>query len=92
MAEEIQYIERELGRVKQTLFRLEHRVSLVQRRMVSETEEERISRLKGELMKEYPCMRFTRRTLRLLRLVGTLPYASPSEDRRAISEAIAEKC
>ena len=91
MAEEIQYIQRELGRMKQTLSRLEHRISQVQIKMVGETEEERINRLKEELMEEYPDVRFTPRTLRLLRLVGTLPHAPPSGDKRSISEAIAEK-
>ncbi|MFQ6074765.1 MAG: hypothetical protein ACE5Z5_01340 [Candidatus Bathyarchaeia archaeon] len=91
MAEEIRNLQRELSRVRRYLARLEHRFLEVQMKLRGESEEERLSRLKEELWEEYPDMEFTPRTLRLLRLVGTLPYAPVSEDKRLISEAVAER-
>jgi len=91
MAEEVRHIQIEINRVKQTLDRLEHRISRIQMKIVGETEKARINRLKEELMEEYPKMKFTTKSLRLLKLVGTLPYASLKEDKETISRAIAEK-
>lgn len=91
MTEEISHIRRELFKVRQYLARLEHRVLRIESKLGAEYKEERIDELKEELRNEYPSMEFTPRTLRLLRLVGTLPYAPLSEDKEALLEAIAEK-
>ena len=91
MAEEISHVRRELFKVRQYLARLEHRVLKMELKLEAECEEERIDELKEELRNEYPSMEFTPRTLRLVRLVGTLPYASSSGDKEALLEAIATK-
>jgi predicted RNase H-like nuclease (RuvC/YqgF family) len=91
MSEEISNVRRELFKVRQYLARLEHRVLKMESKLEAEYEEERIDKLKEELRNEYPGMEFTPRTLKLLKLVGTLPPAPSSEDKEALLEAMDEK-
>jgi hypothetical protein len=88
MAEEITYLKKELEKVREILFRAENRLAVIERRYSKENEAKRIRKLKEELKRDYPNMRFTPRVLRLLRLVGTQPYNPISKDKEAIMEAI----
>lgn len=88
MVEEIIYLKRELERAREILFRAENRLAIIERKYSKENEAERVRKLKEELKKDYPNMRFTPRVLRLLRLVGTQPYNPVSRDKEAIMEAI----
>ncbi len=89
MAEELRDVQKEIWKVREYLARIEERVMRVQMKM--EPEEERVSKLKEELRKEYPDLEFTPRILRLLRLVGTQPYNPVSRDKEVIREAIADR-
>jgi len=88
MAEEIQYLQRELSRVRNYLFRLEYKVFKTQQKLMGRTEEQRIKRLEAELKRKYPDATIDRE---LLSLVGTLPNIPRSMERQALAEAIAEK-
>jgi|GEM_PF-2601088 len=91
MAEEIRYLEKEIYKLRQHLHRLERRVLETHARFMGRNEEKRLERLKQELRKEYPDIEFTPKTIRLLKLVGTLPYSPAKRDREVIAEAISRE-
>ena len=87
MAEELAHLRAEIERARRILLKAEIRLLRLERRLRAKGED--LKRLKEELRKEYPGMEFSEDSLRVLRLVGTLP-PSPS-DREELMEAIAEK-
>jgi len=91
MAEEIAYLRRELRKARKILSRAENRLAALERKYLKESEEERVKELKEELKKEYPEMEFSEDSIKILKLVGTLPCIPISEEKREIAEAIAER-
>ncbi len=91
MAEEIAYLRRELQKAREILSRAENRLAALERKYLKESEEERVKELKEELKKEYPEMEFSEDSIKILKLVGTLPPIPISEEKKEIAEAIAER-
>jgi len=91
MAEEIAYLRRELEKARGILSKVENRLAVLERKYLKESEEERLKELKQELKKEYPEMEFNEDSIKILKLVGTLPSIPISEEKKEIAEAIAER-
>jgi len=91
MAEEIAYLRKELKKAREILSRAENRLAVLEKKYFKKSEEERVKELKEELKEEYPDMEFNEETIKVLRLVGTLPHTPSSEEKREIAEAIAER-
>lgn len=92
MTEELRTIQRELAKTRRYLSSLEAKYQRAAIKMRSSTEEEkRLESLKQELRREYPNMKFTPKTMKLLKTVGTLPYSPVEKDKEDIAEAIARE-
>ena len=89
MAEELAEIKREVALIKRRIADIENRVHEIEAKLLPE--EEKIKKLINELKKEYPNMRFDEKSLKILRLVGTLPYIPSENERAQIVKAIAER-
>ena len=89
MAEELREIREELEKLKHGIAKIEEQVFKLEEKYVSE--KERMKLALKELKRRYPNMEFTQKDLRVLRLVGALPYTSPESDKKEIIDALANK-
>ncbi|MFY3740519.1 MAG: hypothetical protein HMLIMOIP_000958 [Candidatus Nitrosomirales archaeon] len=89
MTEEIR-LEKKKYKLKRHSRGLERKVK-TQARSKGRGEEQKLEGLKQEIRKEYPETEFTPKTMRLLRLVGTLPYSSVKRDKRIIAETVSRE-
>ena len=89
MAEELAEIKREVALIKRRIADIENRVHEIEAKLLPE--EEKIKKLINELKKEYPDMTFDEKSLKILRLVGTLPHISSENERAQMVKAIAER-
>lgn len=89
MAEELREIRKELEKLKHAIAKIEEQVLKFEEKYISE--EERMKLTLRDLRTKYPDIKLTERDLRILRLVGTLPYASPGSDKEELIEALADK-
>lgn len=92
MTEELRSLQKKIVKTKRYLSSLEARFQKVRTMTYGmKPEEQRLEKLKQELRKEYPEIEFTPKTMRLLRLVGTLPYSPVERDKEDIAEAVARE-
>ena len=89
MTEEI-HLEKKKYKLKRHSRGQEGKVK-TQARSKRRSEEQRLERLKEEIRKEYPETQFTPKTMRLLRLVGTLQYSSVKRDKGIIVETVSRE-
>ena len=89
MTEEI-HLEKKKYKLKRQLRGLGRKVK-TQARSKGRSEQQRLERLKQEIRKEHPETEFTPKTMRLLRLVGTLPYSSVKRDKGIIAEVVSRE-
>lgn len=86
MAEDIQYIKKQIEKEMNHLRDLYSKLNKIERKR--EPEKYRIKKLEQELKKRNPGIEIDRD---LLSLVGTLPYNPPSQDKEIVRRIVAER-
>ena len=90
-SEERRRLEKEIQKTRRHLSSLEARFYKVSAKANRSKEEQRLTALKQELKRENPTIKITPATLRLLKLVGTLPYSPLKQDKEDVAEAVARQ-
>lgn len=85
MAEDIQYIKRQIKKEMDHLRDLYSKINRIEKK--KEPEKYRIKKLEQELMRKNPNIEIDRE---LLALVGTEPYNPPSQDKEIVRRIAAE--
>jgi uncharacterized protein (UPF0335 family) len=86
MAEDIQYIKKQLEKEMNHLKSLYSKVNRLEKK--KEPENYRIKKIEQELKRTNPGLKVDRE---LLKLVGTEPYSPPSQDKETTRRIIAER-
>lgn len=86
MAEDIQYIKKQIEKEMIHLRDLYVKISRIERKQ--EPEKYRVKKLEAELLRKNPCIEVDRD---LLALVGTEPYNPPSQDKEIVRRIVAER-
>lgn len=89
MTEEI-HVEKKIYKSKRKLRSLERKVK-TRPRSKRENEGKKLENLKREIRKENLEIEFTPKTIRLLKLVGTLPYSHVKRDKAIIAEIVSRE-
>jgi signal recognition particle GTPase len=86
MAEDIQYIKKQIKKEMNHLRDLYSKINRIERK--KEPEKHSIKKLEQELMRKNPDIEIDRE---LLALVGTEPYNPPSQDKELVRRIVAER-
>lgn len=86
MAEDIQYIKRQLRKEMNHLRDLYSKINRIERK--KETEKHRVKKLELLLLRKNPSIKVDRD---LLALVGTEPHNPPSQDKEVVRRIVAER-
>ncbi len=86
MAEDIQYIKRQIKKEMNHLRDLYSKINRIEKK--KETEKHRVKKLEQELMRKNPNIEID---WELLALVGTEPHNPPSQDKEVVRRIVAER-